>query len=235
MQKNKNIITLHDGGLKFSEFKVLRDVQVSVLKSAKYVIALNEEQRKIFMSLNPGATNVVKMSSYIRPLEIVKNEEPMYDVFVSGYPIEIYNFDLVIDFAKKNNDLKFCFVIYGAESSDIGEKLSNISNVNVIYNVNPDEFLELIAKSKVLLRPTTTDSVGIAVCDAAYFGVKVVATNCCERPDGSIILDRNDLNVTSINKAVRVALSSSVSPAKEKLIEHFDSSKAIKELYDSLY
>jgi hypothetical protein len=65
-------------------------------------------------------------------------------------------------------------------------------NIAIIEQCTGDEFLERILEHDIYVRMNTVDSMGIAVCDALHLGVRVIASDVCDRPKGTVLFSNGD-------------------------------------------
>jgi hypothetical protein len=229
---SKNIITLHNGDLHFSSHKSVLYIQRKILKRAKYVIALNSKQYQDYLNIEPSMDNLYLTTSYLKPTNLNGEVNKVFDVFASGFLERIYNLEMVLEAAKSAPDLSFCIVMYGEVPPKAIDRFAAINNVNVFRDVHPEQFIKLVAASKVFLRPTKVDSVGIALCDAAYLKLKIIATDCCERPPNTLLLNKDSLSADTITSAIRNTLLSPDVPLETEI--GFDAHENYLAIYDSL-
>lgn len=57
---------------------------------------------------------------------------------------------------------------------------------NVTYISSPVNFIQLLSRTKVYVRPTVTDGMSVAILEALSLGVNCVASDAAERPEGVI-------------------------------------------------
>jgi len=97
--------------------------------------------------------------------------------------------------------IKFILMIGESDHSNFyGELKLIINKLNVFDNF---EFIEgglsqvpLLKRTVALLRLTKTDGDSVSVREAMYYGVKVIATNVSERPEGVELVSVGDINGT---------------------------------------
>jgi hypothetical protein len=120
-------------------------------------------------------------------------------VVASGYPTKIYRHDWVLDFFEhvdlaEGSALILC--LYGMDSENrldmLLSRADKMPNVFVYKYLSPDQFQTVLSTADIYVRPTKVDSFGVAVAEALCLGLKVVASDACERAKGAFIFDRND-------------------------------------------
>ncbi|MBR5745001.1 MAG: glycosyltransferase family 4 protein [Muribaculaceae bacterium] len=114
---------------------------------------------------------------------------------------DLYGLDLCIEaMALLPDNYSLVFVIADNTGAEI--RLSRyrqridelgISDRVLIYE-SPLAFVELIAKSDMVLRTTTTDGDAISIREALFMGKKIVASDVVERPVGTVIFRSRDVN-----------------------------------------
>jgi len=63
---------------------------------------------------------------------------------------------------------------------------------NILLLVQPCSFVRLISQSDIVLRASNTDGDSITVREALSLGVPVIASDCVERPEGTILFNNRD-------------------------------------------
>ncbi|ATP57957.1 hypothetical protein CPT03_16555 [Pedobacter ginsengisoli] len=61
------------------------------------------------------------------------------------------------------------------------------SSDNILFISEPHSFVEIIKKSNVFIRATTSDGDSLSVKEALYLNTKVIASDCVDRPEGCFI------------------------------------------------
>lgn len=64
---------------------------------------------------------------------------------------------------------------------------------NILFISEPHSFVEIIKISNIVVRATTTDGDSLSVKEALYFGRRVIATDCVNRPSGCELYKVNDV------------------------------------------
>ncbi len=119
--------------------------------------------------------------------------------------VDIYGFNFSIDVFKKliktNPSTKLIILIPDA-TNDLQREfiLSRIKNESLSSNVltifnNPVKNMKIFWEQlDIYFRPTSADGDSLAIREALSFGVSVVASNVCERPDFTKIFKYNDID-----------------------------------------
>jgi len=137
--------------------------------------------------------------------EFINNHHPILTanayklVFHEGE--DLYGLDMCIELCRqlKENypEVGFVFAL-----PDIGDEeyynllLKRIKEYDLVsafwFSREPIEYWPIIERSTIFLRPTNTDSFGISVAEAIDLGVPAIASDVCERPQGTILFRRRD-------------------------------------------
>ncbi|MCK4517368.1 glycosyltransferase [Candidatus Babeliales bacterium] len=114
---------------------------------------------------------------------------------------DLYGFDMCIELIKTlkqtypNIGLIFGVCTLGTEEqkkyfATIEEKIQKLKLESSFYFFfNEQEFWPLIKLSDLFIRPTLSDSFGISVQEAITVGTPAIASNVCQRPEGTILFE----------------------------------------------
>ncbi len=104
---------------------------------------------------------------------------------------EIYGIGFLIDSFAKNNDR---FLIISDPSGDYKHSVGSEplpENIEIISG--PHSFFELLKNCDGMIRATSTDGDAISIKEALYLNIKVIATDCVDRPEGVCLFKYNDV------------------------------------------
>lgn len=215
-----SIITIHGNIFHYS--KILSFFEWLSIKISNKVILLNEYSYVIAIKIN---SNSLLMSAFIPPIRTIPLESDLqkkiedvkthtsfvfctnaYSLAYDKYGKEIYGIFELIDFFLKNKHLALII------SDPNGEYYNNIlaKGVKVTNNIKfllgNHSFVEVVKASDCVIRNTITDGDSLSVKEALYFGKKVIATNCVDRPDGVIVYGVN--TPLKLNNAIDLSINS---------------------------
>jgi len=123
-------------------------------------------------------------------------------VFDNG--IDLYGLDMCVDlverlipsypnlgfvFALANesvNEQYFSFIVESLQEKEISD--------NLFFLTGQQELWPIFKRADLMVRPTSTDGFGISVAEALYFGCSAVASDVCERADGTIIFESRNMD-----------------------------------------
>jgi len=221
---SRRILTIHSG--KFipayhSRGFFYRLMARWLLRSFDYLIAVNDDLKAFFIDeigINPQ--KVVLIPTFISP----KNEpgrkiNPLietrikeiksssgFTVLISGYGFDYYGYDLfldAIDRIQKTNKIEIglVFVFYTQFNpmykEKINDRIQRYKHHLILENLETLDFLEILNRVDLLVRPTLMDSYGVTVAEALSLGTPAIASDVCQRPSGTILVktgDRIDLS-----------------------------------------
>jgi len=190
-------------------------------KSGIYFIAVGIEIKERIISLGIKPGNIEVISSFIPP--VVKEEDIMeipkevWDFIDShtcvissnAFRISFYNnqdlygIDMLIELCANLKQyyprigIVFClpdigdYEYFNKMKQRIAEK--GIEN-NFLFQTKPCQFYPILMKSDVSVRQTNTDGDGISIREALYFKIPVVASDVCQRPEGTILFENRDID-----------------------------------------
>ncbi|WP_306544550.1 glycosyltransferase [Malikia spinosa] len=207
-------LMLHHGDLKVPKYSLFHRLALSRID---IIFCMNKSQDEFYKRLGVSDKKIYRSNSYISPtidfnsIEL-KNEIDEFFVdnktfICSGYPTGIYRHDWCINFVKQNPVYKLAIFLYGdnVDSTWLDEITSGFSNIKIFKNTDQNSFNYALKKCLAYLRPTKSDSFGIAAADAIEFKKPSIASNVCERHPGVIIFDGN--NYESFEKTIVALLS----------------------------
>ncbi|RJQ25497.1 glycosyltransferase family 1 protein [Candidatus Parcubacteria bacterium] len=120
-------------------------------------------------------------------------------VVASGYPTSIYRHDWVLEqfeHGEFNEEICLILCLYGADNegllAEYQQRVSKLANVFLYEYLSPKQFQTVLANADIYVRPTETDSFGVAIAEALHVGLAVLASDACERPDGTYVFNRFD-------------------------------------------
>jgi glycosyltransferase involved in cell wall biosynthesis len=250
---SKKILTIHSGS--FIRFhKRLSSLKKkyfanTVLKKFDTVITVNLEQKIYINSIIDQEINIEVIPAFLPPVTVANKsienkflnirENNKLILVTSGYCLEYYGFHLVIQAVKKlirtyNNDLCLVSCFYNDYDLNYLETIEsetlNNSDFVVYKDLSPEEFSFLLSLSDIYIRATDRDGDAVAIREAEYHGLEVIASDVVKRPEGVMLfknLDANDLAI-KLNELIK-----SVQAPKKKSVFN-DNMSLLDELYCSL-
>lgn len=188
-----------------------------ILSMCNTVIGVSEDARNQLEL--PGKCEYVHLPAFIPPvlddepqldeqltswIEKVRNQQDSVLmvsnasnlVFNKGQ--DLYGLDICCEAMKELCDTsKRFFLIFVVVNCDVPHLLEayhqtikqmNLEN-NILLLKQPLSFVRLISMSDIVLRTTNTDGDSITVREALSLGTPVIASNCVERPEGTILFE----------------------------------------------
>ena len=155
---------------------------------------------------------------------------------------DLYGLDMLIELIKrlktKEKNIKLLFCVLSVETQSIEErryynKLKDritelgLEDKIMLFEVKETEFYPILKKSDIFIRPTNTDGYGVSIAEAIYYNVPSLASDVCERPEGTILFEsRNQEDLTE--EIIQLIGNYSEEKEKVKKIE-------VKDYFDELY
>jgi glycosyltransferase involved in cell wall biosynthesis len=207
------------------------------------------EQKKYISSEIDQEIKIEVIPAFLAPVTVVnksieniflKNKENNKLILVtSGYCLEYYGFHLVIQAVKTlikfyNKDICLVSCFYNEYDFSYLELIESETLNNpdfIVYkDLPPEEFSFLLSLSDIYIRATDRDGDAVAIREAEYHGLEVIASDVVKRPEGVMLfknLDANDLAI-KLNELIK-----SVQAPKKKSVFN-DNMSLLDELYCSL-
>ena len=180
--------------------------------------------------------NGIDSTKFHRNNAIIKENDLVLTVGTMNRTSDFYNkgFDLFIEVARRNPDLKFVIISLKAEYNDWVEqnyRVSEISNLTIVPSFCPDELLfEYYNKAKVFVQASITEGMPNTLSEAMLCECIPVGSNINGIPDaigdtGIIIYKRDAIE---LEQAIKIARTLNTGlQAKELVLNNF--SMALKE------
>ncbi|MGV3485678.1 MAG: glycosyltransferase [Planctomycetaceae bacterium] len=186
----------------------LRPVVRRVLASYQQIGCLSDSQREFYLSLGITPKRLQLIETYLPPSRgpgdvglsplaietMAWLDRSQLPVFVgSGYAYPYYRHDWGLDYLSdeiRTGKSRYLLCCYGPETEHLEElrkRFAGHGNARVVFGLEPFEFDRVLAQCQVYIRPTDTDSYGMATRDALGNGLTVVASNACERASGVMV------------------------------------------------
>jgi len=219
----KTIISIHGESLKNSTSRenfIKKFLVIFFLKRSSFVIAVNQGIYDLCISFGIKKEKIAVIPGFIPP--VIQNGElaitskriqffiDTHSPIIVGYAFKIvfhnnqdlYGIDLCIDLCfkikKDYPEIGFIFILPLIGDMNYYDKLNQkiaeyeISN-NFIFITGESQFMPVLIKSQLLVRPTNTDGDPLSIREALFFGVPVVASDIVQRPDTVVLFKNRDL------------------------------------------
>ena len=217
LPKPKGVIwalTLHHGALIESMYKssiLMRKLARLAIKRVDRIGFISENQRSFYEECGVNNARLFRISTYLPYVDCDDSiEGDIYKrlaelngdfsklIVASGYPTSLYRHDWVLEYFERlqQPDVGLVLCLYGADNEGLLEGYkkwsSRLPNVTLLEGLSPQQFQQVLNASDVYVRPTLTDSYGVAVAEALECGLVVLASDACERARGAHIFARNN-------------------------------------------
>ncbi len=184
-----------------------------ILRKLRLVVSDNKAIRDFLLREGVAEERVVVLPSFVpfadavdAPLppdveEFLQSHAPL--IAVPGYTYSpVYNFDAVLRvtaamrdrFPRLGVQLVVSRFVLDPVHKDYVLRLRRELGLEECVSLVSDipELLPLFRRVDVVLRSTSSDGSSLSVLEALYVGTPVVATDCCERPRGTIVFPVGD-------------------------------------------
>jgi len=192
------------------------------LKSCDEVVMVGTHLKKVFEKKGIILNGKVRIESAFVPpdpedeIDIVANYHPEVLAFTeerepliiaNAFQLAFYNgkdlygldmcIDLIAALSEKYPDIGLLFVLAVDSNKvymrQIRQKISNFGlEKNILFMVDLQEIWPLFKRADLFVRPTCVDGYGVSVAEALYLGCPAVASDVCERAEGTIIFKNRD-------------------------------------------
>lgn len=200
----KVIITFH-GKYDFHNFFDLFSLKLSNIN-----LVLNEFSYKNALGKVRSKSKVILSSAFIPPSgiqnELSKSNSILLEKFIAKYnnivctnahsyvldskKKDLYGIDFLLNVFK---DLPDYGLIIADPSGNLTKKYHKYLHLpNVLFISRPEPFIQILKKSNVFIRATTTDGDSLSVKEALYYKTKVLASDCVNRPKGCTLFRMHD-------------------------------------------
>ena len=227
-------LMLHHGTLT-AQGALMRQAVRWALMRFDVVLSLSETQTTFYREIGTPAERIVAGSSYCEPADHVDDPEALAElgrirdsyrkvVVMSGFPKALYNLKMGVEAmaALEDDDCALCLFIYGP--GDLRAPLKALAAAHpwlFVFDGRSERYFNTFLRHcDLLMRLTTTESFGISVWDADYWGRNIIATDVCERPLQTKLISRSCLtrNPTS-NELQKIIRKTIYVPNDARVIE----------------
>lgn len=170
------------------------------------IICVNQEQAAFFRDLGIPQEKLAIIPAFIPPeadptllpdsISAIQGQKTI--VLGSGYLVDYYNHDVLIECISELNPIQYQFVFcfYGdidpPTQARIMQRIEQFNNVLVFYNLAPEVFASIVQSSDIYVRTPLSDGDAITVREALFFGKTVFASDCVNRPEGVMLFSASD-------------------------------------------
>ena len=122
-----------------------------------------------------------------------------YKLYRDESGVDVYGLDMCIEACRRIEDIKvlFCMPLVGDEAyyQECCELIHdyNLHGRILIYR-NKVSLVSVFGLCDIFVRPTNTDSYGISIEEALSSGLKAIASDVCERTEGTVLFKNRDLD-----------------------------------------
>lgn len=212
LQRSRAVmLTLHHGVSKLSRKRriVLKLLGPLIRRKIQVIHALNADQQAFYQSsIGFSTSSVFQCPTHINPSlgeetigdetkALIENLSPY--VLTSGVGDRKNRADLMLKYweQRRADGTHLIVSIYGDSDPSYADELQRaadlLDTVTLIGPLPENDFNILLQQAALYVRPAEEDAFGIAVADALAFGTPVLASDACDRADGTHVFPRFDM------------------------------------------
>ncbi len=246
--KNQSkLITIHSGTFnkKLNKQSKLKHLFLrKILGNFNYIITVNTEQKQLLSNvLRINSDKIIVIPAFIHPISSNEDfdnkdislieQSNKIKIVMSGYLHDYYGYDLIMDYLENHKKYFGFFVFYGTHNkkykSRIINRIKNMDNAHFFTDLSPQQFNWLLKNTDIYVRNTDRDGDCVAIREAAYWGVKVCASDSVTRPIGTELFSCN--NKFEFENAIWNVVNQ---PNSGKIAPGINYANNIYEVYESL-
>lgn len=115
--------------------------------------------------------------------------------------VDLYGVDMCVELIKQLREefptIGLMFALGEIGDDDyLNEIRDSIQKEGIVYNfyfmLDNTELWPLFENADLMVRPTCVDAYGISIAEALYFDCPAIASDVCERPDGTVLFRNRD-------------------------------------------
>lgn len=263
IHKSKLLLTLHSFRENPEEFNVLKKLCfLYSIKNVDYFIPVGKNEKNKLRKYGCDKKKISVIPAYLNPKYKETDDKLVSDyvwnfmkkndfnIVANAYKIlfynneDLYGIDMCINIChrlkKQYIDKKIGFVFCLPDIGDykyffklkdeiskleIGDKFLFVNEIMPLYPI--------LKKSNLFLRPTNTDSFGVSIAEALYYNIPSIASDVCERLEGTIIFKSRDIE-DLYRKIIDVIENYELYKGKIKDIIQSDNGEKLLDVYKNL-
>ncbi len=196
---------------------------IKMLNRAKTIFIVNKNYLSFLNHLELTNGRIIVKNAFLPPpledenrilehynselLEFIKEKDPL--VIANAYALsfykgkELYGLDMCIELISRLKDgfpkIGLIFALADNQKNrwyleKMKRKIVSLNLEKSIYIMTGQkELWPLFKKADLMVRPTFIDSYGVSIAEALYFDCPAVASDVCERPEGTVIFENRNL------------------------------------------
>ncbi|QZY55332.1 glycosyltransferase [Crassaminicella profunda] len=218
----KLIVTLHSFREEPSKFNLFKKLSFKYcIRNVTHFIAVGENEKDKLVRYKCDINKISVIPAFIVPRYDIKDDKLIpnlvwnymkgndINISANAFKISFYNkedlygIDMCINLCYrlkkeyKNKKIGFVFCLPEIGDHNYFEKVKkeikkkNIENSFLFVNERIPLY-PVLRKSDIFIRPTNTDSYGVSIAEAIYYDIPSIASDVCDRPQGTILFKSRD-------------------------------------------
>ncbi|MFY9781708.1 MAG: glycosyltransferase family 4 protein [Candidatus Baltobacteraceae bacterium] len=213
--KARRIVTVHGGSFvrSFESGPAWRRAALrSILGRFDLIVTVNHEQRRFIEGLGVDARRVKVVPAFLPPVatesprvsEVLASLQGCRPIVVSsGRGERYYGFHLILDALELDRSADrpgLILCVYDSYDEKYMAELAARRKIRctIVRDLDPGEFAWILERSDAYVRASDRDGDAVAIREAAFFGKAVIASDCVERPVGTVLFRTGDAGALAV-------------------------------------
>lgn len=216
LYKIKTVVSFHSLRDEFAQMNFWQRCLLSyVVNHTDHIIAAGDNERDKLVKWFHCEKRLCVITAYIPPkrvetrlpaqlAEFLRNHKFIISANASNMDFykgqDIYGLDMLVELCGRLSfqmDVGFVYCLTRLTNKDYFEKIrariKELKIENLFFIVlDSIEFWPVLEKSHIFIRPTCTDSYGVSVAEALTIGIPSIASDACNRPEGTLLFQSRD-------------------------------------------
>lgn len=209
--RSRHVLTIHSGSFNrfFDNYNmVLRWFVARLIRRFDHIITVNAEQKTLLLSLGVSADRVTLIPAFLPPslsadvqLDALiecsrKNKQCL--LITSGSGLPLYGYEVILKAlhqAEFSQDVSLYICIYNTcddvYMSQVEELIETYRlDVTLLRDLTAEKFNYLLSQCDIYIRSTDRDGDAVAIREANYYGLQVIASDVVVRADFCRLFNR---------------------------------------------
>lgn len=208
----KKVITVHSGSFVFalrSMGPIRNRIAKKIFTMTDRIIVVGSEQKQELVKKGVSPKKIAVVPAFIPPLAretervatILEGGSARELLVTSGYGLPLYGYHHVLDAYKKepiSSRFRLIICLYNtydeAYVSGLEAEARKFGDITIVRDLAVHEFAYLLKNASAYIRATDRDGDAVAIREADYYGLSVIASDVVVRPDFCSIFKLGDTN-----------------------------------------
>ncbi|MDA8442929.1 MAG: glycosyltransferase family 4 protein [Peptococcaceae bacterium] len=216
MRKIKTVVTVHSLRDELEQMPMMQAAYMRlVMRQADAIISVGPKENNKLASKFGSSANLRMINPFIAPkigktelLQSIQNFMNRHSFIISANGSnmnffqgqDVYGLDMLVELCfrlTKDYDVGFIFCLTRVTDPAYLQKIHNSIRelhleASFLLVCDSVELWPILQQSQLFVRPTCTDSYGISIAEAITLGIPSIASDVCQRPEGTILFANRD-------------------------------------------